>query len=209
MSDRNTLLLANSPELNMRMRSILVAWMLETSLSFKFCFGTFMAAVDYLDRFSLTETIGRARFQLAGATALWVASKMNEVYFPDVSDVSYVCDAAYTTEDILSMERHMVRSLSFSLLTRLVGGSNRTHELATALYVIHTSSLELDERRARRTIRGLRCVLSAGRLTACDTRRNRREKTTKTIVDWMKETNLNLGKLCVRFGVQFDGLVEP
>ena len=44
-----------------------------------------------------------------------IASKYEEIYAPEVRDFVYITDKAYTKEDILEMERHMLNKLDFSV----------------------------------------------------------------------------------------------
>ena len=46
---------------------------------------------------------------MIGAAALLLASKVEELMPPLVSDFVYVCDDAYTRDTILAMERKMLK----------------------------------------------------------------------------------------------------
>ncbi len=46
---------------------------------------------------------------MVGAAALLLASKVEELMPPLVSDFVYVCDDAYTRDTILAMERKMLK----------------------------------------------------------------------------------------------------
>jgi hypothetical protein len=48
--------------------------------------------------------INRKKLQLVGVTAMFIASKYEEIYAPEVKDFAYVTDSAYTKNEILSME---------------------------------------------------------------------------------------------------------
>lgn len=49
---------------------------------------------------------------------MFIACKYEEVYaVPHVRDLVYVCDNAYTKEEILKAEGHIVQILSFDLVT--------------------------------------------------------------------------------------------
>lgn len=197
-------LLARSPELTMRMRSILVAWMLEVSLSYKLSFSTFMAATEYLDRYLSINTSDRKQFQLVGATALLVASKMVEIYSPDVKDFVYLCDNAYTADDMLNMERALVTALGFALATRATHYTDTAMQLAEALYVIHHPSLIMGAADVRRTIRGIRYVLTTGRIMRCKPRRKREREDAGTFIKQLGDPKLMAGsRVCVKFGVKF------
>ncbi|VEU39769.1 unnamed protein product [Pseudo-nitzschia multistriata] len=57
--------------------------------------------------------IPRDRFQLLGATCVWVACKIGETSAPKASDIAYVADHIYSTEQIHRMERRVCNALDF------------------------------------------------------------------------------------------------
>ncbi|CAJ1942500.1 unnamed protein product [Cylindrotheca closterium] len=59
--------------------------------------------------------ISRDRFQLLGAACTWLACKMEELSPPSVSEIAYVSDNIYSTEQIKRMERRICNALNFSL----------------------------------------------------------------------------------------------
>ena len=158
-ADDDAYLVRHSPQINMRMRSILVAWLLEVNLSFQCVFGTFMSGVQYLDRFLAKETVIRSELQLVGVTALWIASKMVEIYAPEVRDMCYICKNAYTCDQVLQTERRLVKALNFDLKFHLTRFNTGSDKLAAALYVIRRSSLKWDNAGVRKTVRAIRFCL--------------------------------------------------
>ena len=48
-----------------------------------------------------------------GVTALLIASKYEEIYPPELKDFVYITDRAYTKQDVLQMEFHILNALSF------------------------------------------------------------------------------------------------
>lgn len=59
--------------------------------------------------------MSRRKLQLAGVTAMLVASKFEEMYAPEVGDFAYITDNAYTKCQILEMERVVLRTIKFQL----------------------------------------------------------------------------------------------
>jgi hypothetical protein len=157
-ADNDAYLVRLSPEINVRMRSILVAWLLEVNISFDCVFGTFMSAVQYLDRVLIKETVTRSELQLVGVTALWIASKMVETSAPEARDMSYICNGAYTCDQVLHTERRIVKALDFDLRFHLTRTHTGIDKLAAALYVIRRSSLKWDAD-VRKTVRAIRLNL--------------------------------------------------
>lgn len=60
------------------------------------------------------RTIDRKKLQLVGVTAMFIASKYEEMYSPDISDFVYIADKACSKADILSMEKLIVKTLDYS-----------------------------------------------------------------------------------------------
>jgi cyclin B len=52
---------------------------------------------------------------LVGVSALFIASKYEEIYPPELKDFVYVTDKAYTKKEILKMERTILTELSFDI----------------------------------------------------------------------------------------------
>jgi hypothetical protein len=53
--------------------------------------------------------------QLLGSTALWVASKYEEIYPPHLKYFAEVSDGAFSKPDILLMEETIVKALDFKV----------------------------------------------------------------------------------------------
>jgi hypothetical protein len=45
-----------------------------------------------------------------------VASKYEDIYPPELEELSYLCDNAYTKEEILKMESFILSSLNFDII---------------------------------------------------------------------------------------------
>lgn len=59
--------------------------------------------------------VPKKQLQLVGVTAMFLASKYEEMYPPEISDFAYVTDRAYTTAQIREMEMNILRVLKFQL----------------------------------------------------------------------------------------------
>ena len=70
-----------------------------------------------LPRFMAVEgkTIPRSKLQLVGVAAMFLISKIEEVYAPAISDFVYITDNAYTDAEIRKMELRIIRALDFDL----------------------------------------------------------------------------------------------
>lgn len=70
--------------------------------------------ITYISFLQSYRTIDRKKLQLVGVTAMFTASKYEEMYSPDISDFVYITDKAYSKTDILNMEMLIVRTLDYS-----------------------------------------------------------------------------------------------
>jgi hypothetical protein len=93
----------SQPYINERMRAILIDWLIEVHLKFKLVPESLYLTVNLIDRYLEREVITRARLQLLGVAALLVASKYEEIYPPELRDLVYICDRAYTRNDVSSL----------------------------------------------------------------------------------------------------------
>jgi hypothetical protein len=92
--------MVNQPHINERMRSILVDWLVEVHLKFKLVPETLYLAINLIDRFLEQSIVTRPKLQLVGVTCLLIASKYEEIYSPELRDLVYICDRAYTKQDV-------------------------------------------------------------------------------------------------------------
>ena len=104
-------------DINEKMRAILIDWLIEVHLKFKLMIETLYLTVNLIDRFLEKETITRNKLQLVGVTAMFLASKYEEIYAPECRDFVYISDKAYTREQILAMEGAVLAKLNFQLTT--------------------------------------------------------------------------------------------
>ena len=104
-------------DINEKMRAILIDWLVEVHLKFKLMPETLYLTINLIDRFLEKETIARNKLQLVGVTAMFIASKYEEIYAPECRDFVYISDKAYTREQILQMEGLMLSKLNFQLTT--------------------------------------------------------------------------------------------
>ncbi|XP_060522835.1 G1/S-specific cyclin-E2 [Cylas formicarius] len=99
-----------------RMRAILLDWVMEVCEVYHLRRVTYYLTVDYFDRFlSIRPDVPKNQLQLVGVTCLFLASKLEEIYPPRLTEFSFVCDGACTPEDILACELLILNSLGWDL----------------------------------------------------------------------------------------------
>jgi len=107
--------LKNQRDINEKMRGILIDWLVDVHLKFKLLPETLFLTTELIDRYLEKEEINRNKLQLVGVSSLFIACKYEEIYPPELKDFVYITDKAYTKEDILKMEYHILSTLNFNL----------------------------------------------------------------------------------------------
>merc|ERR1712013_239068 len=107
--------------INDKMRAVLVDWLVEVQVQFKLLQETLFSTISIVDRFLAIEglAITRSKPQLVGVAAMFLASKVEEVYAPACSDFVYITDNAYTEDAIKQMEIKILQTLKFNLFEPL------------------------------------------------------------------------------------------
>lgn len=107
--------MGKQPDITFSMRTILVDWLIEVAEEYKLQQETLYLAVSYIDRFLSVMSVQRAKLQLVGAACMFIASKYEEIYPPDVSEFVYITDDTYTKKQVLRMEHLVLKVLGFDL----------------------------------------------------------------------------------------------
>ena len=102
-------------ELDWKMRGILVDWLLEVHTRFRLLPETLFLAVNIIDRFLSCKVVQLDRLQLVGVTAMFIASKYEEVLSPHVLNFRNVADDGFSEQEILSAERFILAALDYDL----------------------------------------------------------------------------------------------
>ncbi|XP_013191183.2 G2/mitotic-specific cyclin-B [Amyelois transitella] len=134
--------LKNQTVITGKMRATLIDWLVEVQRQFSLVLETFHLTVGIIDRYlQAVPNVQRNQLQLVGVTAMFIASKYEEIYAPDVADFVYVTDNAYSKSDVFRCEREIMSKLEFclarpiplSFLRRFVKaahGTSKNHHLA-------------------------------------------------------------------------------
>ncbi|KAL4197439.1 hypothetical protein AMTRI_Chr04g251180 [Amborella trichopoda] len=107
--------MSNQPDINHRMRAILVDWLIEVHYKFEVLHETLFLAINLIDRYLSCQSIARKSLQLVGITGMLLACKYEEVYLPALEDFLVISDRAYTRDDVLKMEKSMLNTLQFKM----------------------------------------------------------------------------------------------
>lgn len=102
-------------DLKWKMRQILVDWLIEVHGKFRLLPETLYLAINILDRFLSLRVVSLVKLQLVGVTAMFIASKYEEIIHPSIANFSYMSDGGYTDEEVLKAERYVLSVISFDL----------------------------------------------------------------------------------------------
>ena len=111
----NSNYMVNQPDINEKMRRILVDWLLKVHGKFKLLPETLYLTVNIIDRYLSQEIVTRKILQLIGVTAMHIACKYEEIYPPEANDFVYITDNAYTKKELLDTEYKILKTLNFDL----------------------------------------------------------------------------------------------
>ncbi|XP_065166154.1 G2/mitotic-specific cyclin-B2-like [Atheta coriaria] len=135
-------------------RAVLIDWIVEVLDSFKLTKETLYMSVSLIDRYlALNHRITKDNLQLVGIVAMFIAHKYEELNIVGMDDWLYICDDAYKSSEILSMEMHMLHKMDFCLgrptaitflrrYHKVIMASLRQHELGK--YLIELALIEYD-----------------------------------------------------------------
>merc|ERR1712241_1267596 len=140
---------------NGKMRGVLVDWLIEVHSQFKLLQETLYMTIYIIDKFLQVEgfAIRRNKLQLVGVSAMFIASKVEEMYAPEINDFVYITDNAYTAAEIRQMELRMLNTLGFNFSRPLPlhflrrnskAGDVDVLQHTVAKYLIEMSLLEPD-----------------------------------------------------------------
>ncbi|XP_049399574.1 G2/mitotic-specific cyclin S13-7-like [Solanum stenotomum] len=103
------------PELNHKMRAILVDWLVEVHRKFELMPESLYLTMNILDRFLSVKTVPRRELQLVGISSMLIACKYEEIWAPEVNDFIHISDNAYARDQILQMEKAILGKLEWYL----------------------------------------------------------------------------------------------
>ena len=89
------------PLINKIMRAILVDWLVEVAEEYSLVPETLFLTVNYIDRFlSSNVIVDPSKLQLVGVACMLIASKLEEIYPPEISEFVYITNSTYTGDEV-------------------------------------------------------------------------------------------------------------
>uniref|UniRef100_H0WM48 Cyclin B3 n=1 Tax=Otolemur garnettii TaxID=30611 RepID=H0WM48_OTOGA len=102
-------------EINSAMRATLIDWLVEVQMSFEMNHETLYLAVKLVDHYLMEVDCKKDNLQLLGSTAFLIAAKFQETYLPCMDDFLYICDDMYKRDEMLAMEKSILKTLKFEI----------------------------------------------------------------------------------------------
>ena len=107
--------LEHQAEINTKMRAILVDWLVEISVKFRFKPILIFKTVNLIDRYLVSEMVKQTDLQLLGVACFAINAKVEEIYPPLMEKYIHVCANAYTKKELLAMEAKILETVDFDL----------------------------------------------------------------------------------------------
>ncbi|KAL8162975.1 hypothetical protein V2J09_014464 [Rumex salicifolius] len=134
----------SQPEINEKMRAILIDWLIEVHNKFELMPETLYLTINLIDRFLSLKTVPRRELQLVGIGAMLIACKYEEIWAPEVNDFVSISDRVYCNEQILRMEKAILGKLEWNItvptpylfLARFIKASIPDDELENMVYFL-------------------------------------------------------------------------
>ncbi|KAK4370670.1 hypothetical protein RND71_010145 [Anisodus tanguticus] len=105
----------SQPEINARVRAILVDWLIEAHKRFELRSESLYLTVNIMDLFLSEETVLGRELQLLCISSMLIACKYEEIWAPEVNDFLAITDNAYVRDQILVMEKAILGKLEWYL----------------------------------------------------------------------------------------------
>ncbi|KAI3444295.1 hypothetical protein Pfo_000960 [Paulownia fortunei] len=105
----------SQPEINDKMRAILIDWLVQVHHKFELSPETLYLTINIVDRYLASKTIIRRELQLVGLSAMLIASKYEEIWAPEVNELVCISDRTYSNGQVLVMEKRILGELEWNL----------------------------------------------------------------------------------------------
>lgn len=77
-------------DINEKMRAIMVDWLVDVQHKFKLVNETLYLTIYIIDKYLESNAVPRSKLQLVGISALFIASKIEEIYPPGIKDLVFL-----------------------------------------------------------------------------------------------------------------------
>lgn len=186
---------SRQPEINDKMRYLLFDWLVSVSLDLKLHEKTLILATDLVELYTSSFIVPRVSYQLIGISALFMASKYEEIYPPTLKDFVVACNNFYSSDKIIEVETKLLNLISFDMtrvtsldffhiFSQSMDLPKKAHNLG--LYLLNLSIMDLSLMSTNRAVLALAtCYLGAKLLK----------------LSWKWKVGESLGKKVIQFSV--------
>lgn len=102
-------------DIDSKKRAILINWLVEVSDEYNLQTETLFICTNIIDRFLSKMSLPTSNFQLLGVAAMFIASKYEEIYPPNLYQFVEVTDDTYSGQQICQMEQEILKTLDFRI----------------------------------------------------------------------------------------------
>ena len=102
-------------DINNLMRAILIDWLVIIHSYYKFLPQTLYLSVILIDNFLQKIEIKRKNLQLVGVASIFIISKYQEIYSPNINEFVKISDKAFNKDDLLKMEKKILLTLDYKI----------------------------------------------------------------------------------------------
>lgn len=121
-------------------RATLINWMLLVHHKFKLGYQTFFTGVNIVDLYCSQVVVESGQFQLLAVTALFMASKFEEVKQLKLCKFLMISENQFSSEQIIYLEGEIMRTINFQIST---SSPLQLLEIEAAIQCLPTSTIQL------------------------------------------------------------------
>lgn len=96
-------------------RAFLIEWIIDVHRKFRLTPECLYVAIYIIDQFMSRKKIQKNQLHLLGVSTLFLASKYEEIYPPELRDFLAVSENKFTKQTVLQMEKDILHVLNFKL----------------------------------------------------------------------------------------------
>lgn len=134
-------------------RAFLIEWIIDVHRKFRLLPEALYVTVYIIDQYMSKQKIQKNQLHLLGVSTLWIASKYEEIYPPDLNEFLQVSENKFSRQQVLDMEKEILHKLNFMITVpsayrflqryrRLSGAFNNDEVFFYAQYLMEISLLD-------------------------------------------------------------------
>lgn len=96
-------------------RAFLIEWVIDVHRKFRLRSETLYVTVKMIDKFLSVRPVKKDELHILGLTCLFVASKYEEIYPPDLKDFIHVAENKFSRREVLTHELQVLAALGYGI----------------------------------------------------------------------------------------------